>query len=414
MREHPVETYAYDASKTKIIRSIRTRDGEIRKSAAQADGSQYAQPSLDQQFDSSWLKSATAPRVRGKDRGSIGIVDLFSGCGMMTLGAVEACRALQLVGEPKLAVDSNPQAGDVYKSNFKGAWVLSDPIESLFGRAVRAKLSRTESELRKTVGDVDLLLGGPPCQGHSDLNNHTRRDDPKNALLLKMVRAAEIFKPRAIIIENVRGIKHDRSRVVDRTVDQLSALGYQVDCGTLKAEDLGVAQTRHRFFLVATTGLPVTLAKITANFRKLPRSFEWAAGDLMDYSDATVYNTPSTPSADSRRRMEYLFKNRLHNLPNSERPMCHRANSHSYNSVYGRMYWSKPSQTITTGFGSMGQGRFVHPKRRRTITPHEASRLQFVPDFFSFGEQRRGAIAEMIGNAVPPKLTYLVALEALR
>jgi DNA (cytosine-5)-methyltransferase 1 len=63
----------------------------------------------------------------------------------------------------------------------------------------------------------------------------------------------------------------------------------------------------------------------------------------------------------------------------------------------------------------MGQGRFVHPKRRRTLTPHEAARLQFLPDFFHFDEDLpRTALCEMIANAVPPKLTYLVALELLR
>jgi DNA (cytosine-5)-methyltransferase 1 len=79
------------------------------------------------------------------------------------------------------------------------------------------------------------------------------------------------------------------------------------------------------------------------------------------------------------------------------------------------MYWEKPAQTITSGFTSMGQGRFVHPKEQRTLTPHEAARLQFIPDFFRFDESiGRTALAEMIGNAVPPKLTYVIGLELLR
>ena len=88
--------------------------------------------------------------------------------------------------------------------------------------------------------------------------------------------------------------------------------------------------------------------------------------------------------------------------------------AHGYKSVYGRMYWDRPSQTITTGFTCMGQGRFVHPKRKRTLTPHEAARLQFIPDFFRFDEDLpRAALSEMIGNAAPPKLTYVLALELL-
>jgi len=79
------------------------------------------------------------------------------------------------------------------------------------------------------------------------------------------------------------------------------------------------------------------------------------------------------------------------------------------------MYWSRPAQTITSGFTCMGQGRFVHPKRKRTLTPHEAARLQFLPDFFEFDEDLpRTKLCEMIANAVPPKLAYLLALELLR
>jgi DNA (cytosine-5)-methyltransferase 1 len=77
--------------------------------------------------------------------------------------------------------------------------------------------------------------------------------------------------------------------------------------------------------------------------------------------------------------------------------------------MYGQLKWDEPAQTITTGFGSMGQGRYVHPSRPRTLTPHEAARLQFFPDWFDFTaggtQMRRGVWATMIGNAVPPKLT---------
>jgi DNA (cytosine-5)-methyltransferase 1 len=83
--------------------------------------------------------------------------------------------------------------------------------------------------------------------------------------------------------------------------------------------------------------------------------------------------------------------------------------------MYGRLSWEKPAQTITSGYGSMGQGRYVHPAHPRTITPHEAARLQFFPDFYHFeAAPYRGQWARMIGNAAPMKLSYVLALEALR
>jgi DNA mismatch endonuclease (patch repair protein) len=102
--------------------------------------------------------------------------------------------------------------------------------------------------------------------------------------------------------------------------------------------------------------------------------------------------------------MEWLLKNGKYDLPNRLRPKCHHG-SHSYTSMYGRLSWDYPAQTITTGYGSMGQGRFVHPARARTLTAHEAARLQTLPDFFDLDETKGpGAWAAIIGNAVPPLL----------
>lgn len=126
--------------------------------------------------------------------------------------------------------------------------------------------------------------------------------------------------------------------------------------------------------------------------------------------DAVAQSAPAT-----RHRIDYLFDNGLADLPDSQRPACHAGGSHSYKSIYGRLAWDRPAQTVTTGFYSMCMGRYVHPSRRRTITAHEAARLQYIPDWFSFsGVRQRTALAHMIGNAVPSRLSYAVALEWLR
>lgn len=127
--------------------------------------------------------------------------------------------------------------------------------------------------------------------------------------------------------------------------------------------------------------------------------------DLKDIRSDEIYNTSSAPDGENRRRIDYLFDHRCYDLPNARRPECHRDFEHSYNSMYSRLRWDKPAQTITSGYGSMGQGRYVHPGRRRTITPHEAAGLQTIPDWFAFEPaSTRTALARMIGNAVPPLL----------
>jgi DNA (cytosine-5)-methyltransferase 1 len=136
------------------------------------------------------------------------------------------------------------------------------------------------------------------------------------------------------------------------------------------------------------------------------RNLKWAIGDLVDQTESTAFDTPSPHSDQNAARIKWLFENSSYDLPDNLRPACHRDGGHTYKSVYGRLRWDRPAQTITTGFLSMGQGRYVHPSRRSTLTPHEAARLQCFPDFFDFSAtNKRSAWSRLIGNAVPPLLT---------
>jgi DNA (cytosine-5)-methyltransferase 1 len=106
-------------------------------------------------------------------------------------------------------------------------------------------------------------------------------------------------------------------------------------------------------------------------FQHPARSVRWAIADLDRSGSDGLFDSASTPNEENGQRIAWLFQHRAYDLPNFLRPECHRS-SHSYNSVYGRLRWDEPAQTVTTGFGCIGQGRYVHPGRRRTITPHVA------------------------------------------
>jgi DNA (cytosine-5)-methyltransferase 1 len=364
------------------------------------------QHSLAASFDQAWLRHPRPPPV-DSEAPVVRTVDLFSGCGALSLGAAEACRALGLRLAPALAVDLEPWAAETYQRNFPGGRAVQDSVLSFLGPD-----GPRQRELEDLAGRVDLLIGGPPCQGHSDLNNHTRRDDPKNELYNSMARYAALLEPRWILIENVPGAQHDRSGVVQRTWVELAALGYRLSGGVLQGVEIGVPQRRRRYFMLASRDRqPPAVADIQRALARPPRPLAWALGDLLDTprSDGP-YDSPSTHHPRNQRRIDYLFANDLHDLPDEQRPACHRDKPHSYKSVYGRMRWDEPAQTITTGFGSCGQGRFVHSLRPRTLTPHEAARVQFIPDFFDFDRQRRGALQAMIGNAVPPRMAYALCL----
>lgn len=344
----------------------------------------------------------------------IRIVDLFAGGGGLTIGAAEAARRVGLGTDVVLAVENAGAAADVYALNFPAANVDRSDVAELFDGALGMKPSQRERKLAQEIGSVDLLLAGPPCQGHSDLNNHTRREDPRNALYLRAARAAEVLRPTFLVIENVPAVRHDKGDVVASATRALEVAGYTVASAVLDLVRFGVPQRRRRHILVAVFGGLLDpsqfLAVRSPCYEHEERSVRWAISDLLKTGASAGPDAPSKPTATNLARMQWLIDNGQYNLPNELRPTCHRDKSHTYDAMYGRLKWDVPAPTITTGFGSMGQGRFVHPSQARTITPHEAARLQTLPDFFDVDEKKgRGAWATVIGNAVPPLLgVYLV------
>lgn len=325
----------------------------------------------------------------------------------MSVGLQEAARRAGACVEISLAIDSDPDVIAIYKHNV-GRCAAAGDVATLFDGKLGADLTRAERQVAEATGPIQILLGGPPCQGHSDLNNHTRRQDPKNALYLSMVRAAEVLRPDVVVIENVATVQWDKNGVAQLATATLRERGYSVCGRVVDLWKVGVPQRRRRFVLLASRvpGLdPATvLDSVVLQWgAHAARTVRWAIEDLLNVDSQAVFDTPSKKSSANAERMAFLFERGQYNLPNERRPDCHKDRDHSYVSVYGRLRWDRPAQTITTGFGSMGQGRYVHPQRRRTITPHEAARLQTFPDWFDFGATtRRGVLAKTIGNAVPP------------
>jgi DNA (cytosine-5)-methyltransferase 1 len=368
--------------------------------------------------EQTFLRSTRRPRYH-VGSSSVRIVDLFCGAGGLTLGFAEAARRLGSATAIPLALDLDQQAVDVFLDNFPGADVRQAAVESIFDGELGDRLTSCERRIKAEIGVPTILAGGAPCQGHSDLNNHTRRRDRRNALYLRLARAAEVLEPQIVCIENVPTVLNDRGKVVAEATAALSAAGFLVADEVIKLVDVGAPQRRRRHILLAAQpGLfepgDVLRSLQPPCSQHRARSVRWAIEDLLHIAPRDNFDRASQPSLDNECRIEWLFTHDAYDLPNEHRPDCHRDNDHSYVSMYGRLRWDEPAQTITTGFGSMGQGRFVHPSRHRTLTPHEAARLQTFPNFFSFRMARtQRALAGMIGNAVPPLLTVALGLAVI-
>jgi DNA (cytosine-5)-methyltransferase 1 len=266
---------------------------------------------------------------------------------------------------------------------------------------------------------TDVVLAGPPCQGHSSLNNHSRHDDPKNLLYLTVPAAAVALGAKHVIIENVPNVVADKHGVVQTSLALLRASGYHITHGVLSADRMGWPQTRKRFFMIASRdSVPLDLSEISKAFAQTELPVNWLLNDLAsrELDDQDIMNSVPQLSAENQRRVSWLHDKDVYNLPNHERPDCHKEGT-TYSASYGRIYADQPAPTITGGFLTPGRGRFVHPTQRRVLTPREAARIQGFPDWFEFTPSQdppsRAEISRWIGNAVPSILGFAAAYSAL-
>lgn len=218
-----------------------------------------------------------------------------------------------------------------------------------------------------------------------------------------------------VAIENVPAVTRSRDGVVDKTQAMLEDGGYEVKTTVIDASTIGVPQTRKRHFMLVSRLPVVDIGQVVDACGTNRRSIEWAIGDL-SANEACYFDSPANLSVENQRRIREMFARGLYDMPNDLRPPCHM-NGHTYKSVYGRLRWDQPSGTITTGFLTPGRGRFIHPSEQRTLTFHEAARLQTFPDTFEFVlpnvNPTRDKLSMAIGNAVPPKLGFVIGLWAL-
>lgn len=369
------------------------------------------------------------PRLdRNPGSPQIGVVDLFCGCGGLSLGVKRAAEALGLRPVFLLAADVAEAALRVYARNLRPLRHVRQNVETLVDYDMRIDDEELNPDLESLHlddrvaafrGDVHLLVAGPPCEGNSNFNNRTRRFDARNHLYMDATMAAIALGAKVVVIENVPMVTRAHQEVVGRSLRMLREAGYRSTENefVLTASDFGTPQERRRHFLIA--------AKFGGS---------WSAEDfdvlkihsptalsvletLRNVDRSTTFDRPSQLSRENEKRVRFLIEHDKYELPDEERPDCHRLKRHSYPSIYGRMRPDAPASTITTGFLSPGRGRYTHPLEARSLTPHEGARLQgFGEDFDwlqSENKVSRQDYANMIGAAVPPQLGFAVGMCAL-
>ena len=370
-------------------------------------------------------------------------IDLFSGVGGLSLG-------LRNGGfQVRLAVDNDAACEATHRRNLPEIPFLRADIQHVSSHEVRLAASLSG-------GELDLLAGGPPCQGFSIMGQRELLD-PRNSLLHHFIRVAEELRPKTLLIENVPGLATLAHGAVLREIgDAFDAVGYSVDVAELLAAQYGVPQMRWRMFfigwrrdLASNGGFPapthgawgigelVPNRTVTAQAAEGFLTIRDAIGDLPPVdAGRTARRYDSTPNGPYQHAMRLDASDELHNHyaarlapQNIDRighlapgddwrslpvgllpPSMRRALRKDHTRRFRRMQWSGVARSIITRFRDPKSGEYIHPEQHRTISIREAARIQSFPDWFVF-EGTNSQQYDQVGNAVPPLLAKAIGLE---
>lgn len=325
-------------------------------------------------------------------------VDLFCGCGGMTEGLRQA--GFHVIAGVEL--DNN--AAIAYEMNHKDDTVL------FHENILNVDIDR----IRKLLKDepLHLLAACPPCQGFSSMRRKNKKgavSDPRNKLIHQFYRFAEELRPITIMLENVPALsEYDDFKEV---IEELEQLGYSIEHKIVNVAKYGVPQRRKRLVLL---GSLIGSVRINSGNAHVVTVRE-AIGDLESPVDTTdpVHRIYPTHTTKIQRQIELTPHDggSRTDLPDEYTLECHKKDGVGFKDVYGRLRWDTVSSTITGGCLNPSKGRFLHPEENRTITAREAAILQTFPHDYRFPTNiPRGALALMIGNALPPEFCRQQAL----
>lgn len=339
------------------------------------------------------------------------IIDLFAGVGGLSLG-------FELSGfEVILANEYDPSIANAYVLNRQNANMIVADI---------TKLS-IEETFSQFVGKVDVIVGGPPCQGFSQKGSRKTIHDPRNFLFKYFFDVVALVKPKYFVMENVPNLLTAESGYFRKEIEDLfEGIGYTLNADVLNAVDFGVPQSRRRTCIIGRFGS--TKVKMPEPISE--RVTIWDAISDLAYLESGEGEEEQTYRFPMQSKYQEILRGNCKELFNHvatnhsaialERlkmipPNCGKEvlpEEHLTKSVYSgtwtRMAQDEESVTITTRFDTPSSGKFTHPYLNRAITVREAARIQSFPDWFRFYGTKTSQMKQ-VGNAVPPLLAKAIA-----
>jgi DNA (cytosine-5)-methyltransferase 1 len=354
-------------------------------------------------------------------------IDLFAGAGGLSLGFEQAGFDIAA------AVEIDPVHCATHEFNFPNTPIICASVIDVTGKLIRDR-AKLQGE------DIDVVFGGPPCQGFSMIGKRTL-DDPRNNLVFHYVRLIRELKPKYCVFENVKGLTLGlHSKFLHELIEELHAARYKVllPYRVLNAADFGVPQDRRRLFLIAARTdmeLPVypkadgAITTVGEAIGDLPDADKF---EVLNYSDAvsarwtshslyamqlrnirvdpTDFSYPrdfdrNFLTSSLRTRHTELSKKRFLNTPTGDTEPISRFHKLDPESVCNTLRAGTDSAR-----GAFTSPRPIHPHYPRVITVREAARLHSYPDWFRFHSTKWHGFRQ-VGNSVPPLLGRAVAAE---
>ena len=345
---------------------------------------------------------------------SFTVLDLFCGAGGLSWGLHQ-----NPFFKTAVALDFDEKAADTFKRNMPDTEVL---VGDITDPAIKDKIVQLARENK-----VNMIVGGPPCQGYSMKGKKLGLNDPRNFLFREYLNLVEQLQPDVFVIENVKGLLiSSNGWFKDEIVRSIENLGYTVRFGILNAADFGVPQSRERAIFICSKHGPIGLPSPTVKAQTTVRDAISDLSYLESGEGAFCQEYTTEPDSEYQRMMRR----------GSEKLYNHKASDHKqvaieklklippeqgkeylpddlvgrqkFKTTWGRLKWDAVSPTIDTRFDASSNGTNNHPYLNRAITPREAARIQSFDDRFIFYGSKV-YIRKQIGNAVPPLLAKAIA-----
>ncbi len=329
-------------------------------------------------------------------------VDFFCGGGGMSYG-------MQKAGIEILAgIDYEITCKETYEANIGKDKFIQADVFNLQEKDLQKQLNLTQND------DDLVLIGCSPCQFWSIINTDKNKSEKSKNLLIEFERFVKYFNPGYVVVENVPGVLRKKEESgLDKFIYWLEKHNYSVHFEVHNTSDYGVPQNRKRFTLVANRLTPVKVFPEKDKVKKITvkdvigvkNGFQKIKAGHKDKTEF-MHSVPNV-SELTLKRLKKVKKdggNRFDFADDKELQLkCFIGRDNSFKDTFGRLWWNKPSPTITTKFFSVSNGRFVHPEENRALSLREGACLQSFPKDYKFFGTSHSAIARLIGNAVPPE-----------